>query len=326
MSKEFLCENRYNNDKNQTFFERLFMAKFSEYLKSILLIVIILQLTPLLLKGARTYYKKFTEPKTKVAVVPITEEIDSTSKYAKQFRKFIKDPEIKAIVLHIDSPGGSSGSSQALFQEINELKKEHVKPVIAFTENYCASGAYYIAAAADYIIAQPSTLVGNIGVYIGFASFQGLLDQLKVKYNTIETGKFKGAGLRYKDMTPDQRSMLQSITDDSYAQFVEDVAHQRHKLTGVSPTLWAEGKTFTGRQALKLGLVDELGPQSTLIRAIKAKAPIEGEIEWVYPPQPGILASFFERDTEFDTESRAYSWTKMWIRTLVEFLSTPLYR
>ena len=128
------------------------MSRLSDYLKSLFLVILIINFLPGALSGVRKYASDLWETKTKVGVVTITGVITNTERYANQLKKFFKNNEIKAIVLKIDSPGGAPGAAQALFQEIKDLKKEHVKPVIAYSENLCASAAYYFAAAADHII------------------------------------------------------------------------------------------------------------------------------------------------------------------------------
>ena len=303
------------------------MARFTTYLKNILLIAILIQLVPPLVRNLQQYYMGLSQVKTKVGVLRIKGMITEGEPYLTFLRSYFKDPSIKAIVLKIDSPGGASGAAQALFQEINDLKQDNVKTVIAFSENACTSAAYYVACAADYIITQPSTLVGSIGVYIGYPNFEEFLNQIKIRYNTIETGAYKAGSLFFKDLTPDQRAMFQSLTDETYAQFVRDVAQRRPKVASLDTKKWADGKTFTGSQALKLGLVDELGSQATLIRVLRAKAPIEGEILWVFPPQQSTISKIFgmmsstEANTEeVHTQARVYGA----LRAMVDFFTAPL--
>lgn len=305
------------------------MPRFSDYLKNIFWVILIINFLPGVFSAFRKYTSDFWETKTKVGVVSIGGMITSSDRYAAQLKKFFKNPEIKAIVLKIDSPGGAPGAAQALYQEIRDLKKEHVKTVIAYSENLCASAAYYIACAADHIITQPSTLVGSIGVFIGYPNLQEFIEQYKIKYTTIQSGDYKAAGLLFKDLTPQQRSMLQSITDDTYKQFVQDVAARRPKVATVDPKVWADGKTLSGQQALKLGLIDEIGSQTALAKALKKKAPIEGEITWVHPAKPGVFASLFGKEEEESDDDQnasvASSWTSSCVKALFDRLSSPIY-
>lgn len=278
--------------------------RLSDYLKTLLLVVVILQFIPPIFKNFKNYFVTNLEAKTKVGVVSIKNMISDSSDYIKHLKKFFKDPHIKAIVLNIDSPGGTPGSAQAIFGEILALKKKYAKPVVAFSENTCASAAYYIACSADAIVMQPATVMGSIGSYIAFPTIEGLMNQLQVKYNIIKAGSNKTAGVIFKDVTPEQQAMLQSVTDDSYKQFVADVKAMRPKLADKNPKEWAEGTIFTGRQGLELGLVDELGSQSVLEQVLKDKGtPIEGDVLWVHPPKPSTFAKLFSKEDDDADES-----------------------
>jgi len=278
------------------------MARVTEYLKNILLVIIILQFLPMVFITAKKYLGEAMHPKASVGVISIKGVIANTGQHIKYARKFFKDSEIKAIILKIDSQGGSPGAAQALYREIMDLKKEYEKPVIAYIEEVCASAAYNIAIAADHIICQPSSLVGSIGAYIAFPSFQGIMDDYHVKYQVIESGSMKMGGSVFKDLGPEQQKMLQAVTDDTYKQFASDVMERRPKLTTANEASWGDGKVFTGNMALNVGLVDEIGSLSALIRAIRDKAAIETDIEWVHPPKPGFLQQFAGRSdyAEFD--------------------------
>ncbi len=300
------------------------MSRFFDYLKNILLIIIIVQFLPGFFHVMKHVYESVTESKTKVAVVPIKGLIIDATHYTKELKKFFKDPSIKAIVLKIDSPGGAAGTAQAVFQEIKAFKHQYMKPVIAYSENMCTSAAYYIAAAADHIIMQSSTMVGSIGVFIGYPNLQEFIEQYKIKYTTIQSGDYKTAGMMFKDLTPQQKTMFQSITDDTYLQFTKDVASRRPKVASADPKKWADGKVFTGRQALELGLIDELGSLSTVIKAIKCKVQVDEEIEWVYPPKRGLLERLFgSEESEIEEESASASVAKAVTKAVVEFAATP---
>lgn len=301
------------------------MSRFSDYLKNILLIVIIVQFIPGFFHVFKHMYESVTESKTKVGVVPIRGLIVDSNRYVKELKKFFKDPSIKAIVLKIDSPGGAPGTAQAVFQEVKALKHQYVKPVIAYSENLCASAAYYIACSADHIITQSSSLVGSIGVYMGYPNLQEFIEQYKIKYTTIQTGDYKTAGMIFKDLTPQQRAMFQSITDDTYQQFVKDVASRRPKVASADPKKWADGKVFTGKQAFDLGLVDELGSLSTVIKTIKCKVQVDEDITWVYPPKRGLFERVFgSEETEFEEDSETSSISKAITKAVVETACTPI--
>lgn len=277
------------------------MAKLSEYLKSALILLVILQLLPVFIKTFKSNYEAVAEGRTKVGLITIKSTISKADKYTKYLRKYFKDNDIKAILLKVESPGGASGSSQAIFQEINALKKEYPKPIIAYVENIAASGGYYIAAATDYIVAEPSAIVGSIGAFVMAPELKGLLDKLDVKYDIIKSGDLKGMGDPFIDLTSEQRANLQSLSDDTYRQFTQDVAQKRAKLSLKKINEWANGRIFTAYQALPLGLVDELGPELAAIEKIKEKAGIETEIQWVKPPKVTALTKIFGIDSSLST-------------------------
>lgn len=273
------------------------MNKLSEYLKTAMLLLVILQFTPLLVKNFKLYYEAVVEPKTKVGLVKINQPLSKASTYTKYLRKYFKNNDIKAILLKMECPGGASGTSQAIFQEINALKKEYPKPVIAYVENICASGGYYIAASADYIVAEPSAIVGSIGAYISAPQLKNLLNKLDIKYEIIKSGDIKGVGDPLLELSPEQRTNLQELSDDTYRQFSQDIAQRRTKLSLKNVNEWANGKVFTAYQALPLGLVDELGPELVAIEQLKEKAGIETEIEWVKPPKISNLQKMLGLET-----------------------------
>ncbi len=254
----------------------------SEILRNIFFFLLIAQFAPTAIKSIKTQYSGFLEPKTKVALIPIKGAISSSETYIKNLKKYFEDKEIKAIVLQVECPGGVSGSSQDIFYEILHLKNKHNKKVIAFVENMAASGGYYILCATDWSIATPSAFIGSIGSYIGFPLFKKLAEQYNVRYEIIKSGEYKTAGNPLADLTEQQKQMLQKLSDSVYEQFINDVATQRKALPKNAKE-WADGKVFTGEQALKLGLIDEIGSHSTVIEALKEKAGIEGKIEWVKP-------------------------------------------
>lgn len=299
------------------------MAKLSEYLGNIFLIILIIQFLPLMINSIKRYYTSLVEPRSQVAYLPIKGVLSDSSSYIKELKKFFENKDIKALLLKIESPGGAAGSSQAIFNEINALKKEHPKTVIALVENVCASGSYYVACAADHIIAAPSAFIGSIGAYISYPQLNELMENYKVRWNLIKAGKYKTAGSPFVPTTKDVEEMLQSLVNDTYQRFVKDVAEKRPKLSLANADQWAQGRVFTGDQALQLGLIDELGSLATAIQRIKEKEAIEGEIEWVKPPKAGPLARLFGAEDETtESESLATSLTNAVVAKVQEAAST----
>ncbi len=266
---------------------------FWDYLKNVFLILIFLQIAPGMFESIRKQYGIYLEPHTRIGVIPMKGMLHDSSYYNRYLMKYFKDSSIKAIIIKMECPGGASGTGQAIYSEIMKLKKEYKKPIITLVENVCASGAYHIASATDYIITPPSAIIGSIGAYFPYLfKLKEFIEQFKIRHEPLLAGSYKAATDPLYDTTPEQKAMLQSMLDDTYDQLVQDIARNR-KLSLKTKGQWADGKIFTGRQALKLGLVDKLGSASDVIYMIKEKALIEGEIDWVYPPQVRTIWSMF---------------------------------
>lgn len=240
-----------------------------ELIKSIVITILFLCIAPHLIENIKKQYIPLLEPRTNIAIVHITQPLHNASPTLEQIHTFFKDPLIKGIIIKINSSDVAAGSSQALFYDIRQLKKEHPKPTIALVENICVSGAYLIASACDYIIAPESALIGNIGPSFNTWSIQQI---------------------------PDEKNNLQNIEAESYQQLTKQVALAK-KLSLTTTANWAEGKIFTGAHALSLGLINEIGSMCTVIRVIKEKALIEDEIQWIENrSQPSSLNIFFSNE------------------------------
>ncbi|TET07070.1 signal peptide peptidase SppA [Candidatus Dependentiae bacterium] len=264
-----------------------------DYLKNIFFILIILQVAPILIESIMKQYSRYIEQRTKVAVLPIKGVLYDSTQSSKHLHTFFKNDDIKAILIKMECPGSAAGTGQALYNEIISLKKEYPKPVIVLVENVCASGGYNIACAADSIISPSSAIIGSIGTaFSNLFQLKEFVNQYKIGYVSITSGMYKTTTDPFSDLTPEQITMLQGVTDDAYNQFIQDVAQAR-KLSLNKANEWANGKIFTGRQALTLGLIDEIGSAYNAVKKIKEKALIEGEIEWVHPPKKGGLMRLF---------------------------------
>lgn len=270
------------------------MAKAADYFKNIFFILLLLQFAPPLLKNITKQYGYYFEPHTKVGYLSIKGLIMNSSYSIHYLKKFFEDKEIKAILLFIESPGGAAGSAEAIAHEIELLKKEYPKPIITLSENVVASGGYYIAASTDQIITSPSTLVGSIGTTIpGQFKLNDFIEEHKIHYNVIKAGEYKVITDPFVNLTPEQNALLQDVADSSYANFITHVSKQRPKLSLDTAPTWANGKIFTGTQALKLNLIDQVGSKSDAIKKIKEMAIIEGKITWVKPEKAPNFWSFF---------------------------------
>jgi protease-4 len=182
------------------------------------------------------------------------------------------DPEVKAVVLYVDSPGGSVVASNVIHQQMLAM----TKPVVVSMGELAASGGYYISAPADEIFANPGTLTGSIGVISQFIHFGDLLKEYGVEVTTIKSGDFKDEGSPFRSMTPEEIATWQAIIDEAYAGFVEIVADGRGLSVDQVKAL-ADGRVYTGQQALELRLVDQLGNLPDAIQRAAKLGGIEGE-------------------------------------------------
>jgi len=191
-----------------------------------------------------------------------------------QLREAKKDSDVKAVLLLINSPGGSPAASHAVWEEIIKLKER--KKVIVCMTDVCASGGYYIASAADRIVAQGSTLTGSIGVIMGGIGYYGLMQKLGITDQTVTAGKYKDVGSGQRPMTPQERAYLKTMLADVYNQFIAAIAEGRHMDAAKVRTL-AEGRIYTGNQAKAVGLVEEIGNFYDAVKAAGKLAGIKGE-------------------------------------------------
>ena len=201
-------------------------------------------------------------------------EADSTrTKVIKNLNKAYK-AGVKAVVLRINSPGGTVGASQELHAAILKLRDKGI-PVVASMSDIAASGGVYIAIAANKIVANPGTITGSIGVIIATANAHQLMEKVGVNREVIKSGPFKDVLSPFRAMTDEERSLLQGVIDDAYDQFVEAVSTARG-IPAERVREFADGRIFTGRQAKEWGLIDELGGLQTAVELAGKVAGIEG--------------------------------------------------
>lgn len=205
---------------------------------------------------------------------------NSSRPIIKQIDKWAKSGSIKAIVIHINSPGGAVAPSQEIYDAINRAREE--KPVVASMASVAASGGYYVACAADRVVANPGTLTGSIGVILQFYTAEALMKKIGVGMETVKSGELKDVGNFSREMSEEEGLMLRAVIMDTYEQFVEAVAEGRSKnKEDIYPL--ADGSIFTGLQAYNLGLVDSLGGLHEAINIAADLAGIEGEPQVVRP-------------------------------------------
>ncbi len=218
----------------------------------------------------------------RIALIRVEGVILDAQSTVGDLKKYGESPSVKAIVVRIDSPGGGVVPSQEIHDAIKRLRSKTNKAIIASMGTVAASGGYYIAVATDRIIANPGTLTGSIGVIMELANLEGLLKKIGVQSVVVKSGRYKDIGSPFRQMSPQDRRILQSVMDDVHRQFIEAVAEGR-SLEVEAVRLLADGRVFTGRQAKEINLVDELGDLQDAIRFAADLAGIEGEPRVVEP-------------------------------------------
>lgn len=223
----------------------------------------------------------------RIAVVEIEGVIVDALPVVRELAEHRENPSVRAVVVRIDSPGGVVGPSQEIYDAIRRFRAKD-KPVVASMGAVAASGGYYIAAAADRIVANPGTLTGSIGVIMQMAEFEGLFKKVGVRYQVIKSGRYKDIGSPARAMTEAERRLLQSLLDDVYEQFVDAVAEGRG-LDRQAVLALADGRIFSGRQARGLGMVDALGGLQEAIELAAELGGIPGKPRVLYPRRPFSL-------------------------------------
>ena len=213
-------------------------------------------------------------PSGEIALVHVNGMLMDSRDIVRQLSDYRHDPQVRGIILRIDSPGGAVAPAQEIYSEIMKLRADH-KMVYASLGTVAASGGYYIACAADYVLANPGTLTGSISAVMAFNNIEELTKKVGVKPYIIKSGKFKDVGSPLRTMTPDEQKLLQGVVNDVHEQFVQAIATGRdlplaevHKI--------ADGRIMTGQQALKLKLIDEVGGLEKTIDLLAKKLNVVG--------------------------------------------------
>jgi protease-4 len=218
--------------------------------------------------------------KGNVAVVEILGGIFDAKPVTEELRDLKKDEQAKAVVLRVDSPGGSVAASQEIFEAVKSLKA--TKPVVVSMGTVAASGGYYIAAPASRILANAGTITGSIGVRLEIMNVEDLLQWARLKSVTLKSGAMKDVGSPTRAMSPEEKAYLEDILKAMHAQFKKAVAENRGlKIEDVEPL--ADGRIFTGEEALEKKLVDELGSLDRAVQVAAELAGIKDEPEPYYP-------------------------------------------
>ena len=210
----------------------------------------------------------------RVGLIRIEGPILDSRKAIEELKEYTKDSSIKAIVLRIDSPGGAVAPAQEIYEEVRKtvLKKK----IIVSMGSVAASGGYYIAAPATRIVANPGTLTGSIGVIMEIPNVEGLMNKLGVKTEIVKSGRHKDIASVFRGIRKEERAILQNVLDNVHDQFISAVAEGR-KMVRDDVIKIADGRIFTGEQALEVGLVDEMGNLEAAVKSAGKLAGIKGE-------------------------------------------------
>jgi protease-4 len=218
----------------------------------------------------------------RIGVVDLDGVILSPQPVVGQLKKFADDSSIKAIILHVNSPGGGVAASEEIYREVKRVREEKKKQVVVSIETVGASGAYYIASASNKIYADKGSIVGSIGVIAEWMNYGDLLKWAKLKSIVFKTGEFKDTGNPTRDLTPAEQAYMQSLIDNMFGQFEHAVADGRGmKFEDVKAI--ANGKVWTGEQALSMKLIDNVGDFEAVVKDTAKSVGISGEPTLVHP-------------------------------------------
>ncbi len=212
----------------------------------------------------------------KIGVVDLDGVIITPKQTVDGLRKFADDSSIRAIIIHINSPGGGAAASEEIYREVKRIRDQKHKRIVASIETVGASGAYYVASAADKIYSNEASVVGSIGVIAEWFNYQELLQWAKLKAIVFKSGEFKDTGSPVREMTPPEKQYFQGLLDNMHQQFIHNVAEGR-RMPEADIRAIANGKVWTGQQALGLKLVDQIGDFRVAVNDTAKAVGISGE-------------------------------------------------
>ncbi|HXU18019.1 MAG TPA: signal peptide peptidase SppA [Terriglobales bacterium] len=221
----------------------------------------------------------------KIGVVDLDGVILSPTETVEQLRKLADDDSVKAIIIHVNSPGGGVAASEEIYREVKRIRDQKKKYIASSIQTVGASGAYYISSATNKIYANNGSVVGSIGVIAEWVNYGDLMRWAKLKPELLKVGKFKDTGDPTRELTPDERAYMQGLIDNMYGQFVQAVAEGRHtKVEDIKPI--ADGRVWTGQQALGMQLIDGIGDFRTAVMETAKAVNIRGEPSLVRAERP----------------------------------------
>ncbi len=211
-------------------------------------------------------------------------------------RKAVEDKSVKAILLRVDSPGGSSTAGEEIYKEVTRAHDEGM-PIVVSMGNVAASAAYHISVPADVIVANPSTMTGSIGVIWTFENMSAHYDQEGIEFHVAKSGEFKDMGGSWRGLSDEEKEYADSVIMEVYDTFITNVAEGRNMSVGEVKDI-ADGRIYTGKKAKELGLVDELGNFYDAIEITTELAGIEGKPTVVYMNKPSLSRLLFGSESE----------------------------
>jgi protease-4 len=218
----------------------------------------------------------------KIAVVDLEGVILSPKELVEQLRKYGDDSSIRAIIIHVNSPGGGAAASEEIYREVLRIRDVKKKRIVASIETVGASGAYYVSSATNKIFADEASIVGSIGVIAEWYNYEELIKWAKLKAIVLKAGEFKDTGSPVRDLSPAERAYMQGLIDNMHGQFIDSVAKgRRMKVEDIKPL--ADGKVWTGEQAMPLKLIDQIGDFRAAVEDTAKSVGIKGEPTIVRP-------------------------------------------
>ncbi|HXY08213.1 MAG TPA: signal peptide peptidase SppA [Terriglobales bacterium] len=218
----------------------------------------------------------------KIGVVDLEGVILDPKTVVQQLKKFGDDDSVKAIILHVNSPGGGVAASEEIYRQVKRLRDEKHRRIVASIETVGASGAYYVSSATNKIYADNGSIVGSIGVIAEWVNYGELMRWAKLKPEVLKVGEFKDTGDPSRELTPAERAYMQSLIDNMYGQFVQAVAEGRHAKQEDIRAI-ADGRVWTGQEALLLHLIDQVADFQTAVEDTARSVGIRGEPNLVHP-------------------------------------------
>lgn len=231
--------------------------------------------------------------KPKIVVIKLKGVILNSDKFLNAYKKFHDNPNVKGFIIRINSPGGAVAPSQEIYSILRKIDK----PVYVSMSTLAASGGYYVAAASDKIFALEGTLTGSIGVIMKFTNLSGLYEKIGMQVETVKSGKFKDIGSSSRSITDAERKILQTTIDQVYESFVDDILKAR-KIDEKVLREYADGRVITGKKALELGLVDEIGGFYDTVESLKQQIGMEDIGLYYYETKSSVVGNLLSGVSE----------------------------